>query len=153
VSQGVVRLAAEPSGAREFIVVQRIRDTIAEYPFQFWILFCQRFIGAAGGSLVWPFFTIYLRQRLEIPLTTVGVLFGISSVVGLFSQAVWGPVVDRYGRKVAMVAGLANEVVIMMGFALLGSLGAYAVLIAMSGLIEPASRIGSDAMIADLVEE
>jgi MFS family permease len=133
-------------------VLSRIRGTISEYPLQFWVLFCQRFIGAVGGSLVWPFLTVYLRQRLEIPLTTVGLLFAISSGVGLFSQAIWGPVVDRYGRKVAMVAGLSNEVVVMMGFALLGSLDAYAVLIAMSGLIEPASRIGSDAMIADLVE-
>ncbi|HJX39307.1 MAG TPA: MFS transporter [Anaerolineae bacterium] len=134
-------------------MVLRIRSTIAEYPFQFWILFCQRFIGSLGGSLVWPFLTLYLRQRLEIPLTTIGFLFAINATVGLFSQALWGPVVDRYGRKVAMVVGLANEVVVMLGFALLGSLGAYAVLIAMSGLIEPASRIGSDAMIADLIEE
>jgi MFS family permease len=131
----------------------RIRNTIAEYPLQFWILFCQRFIGSLGGSLVWPFLTLYLRQRLEIPLTTIGFLFAINATVGLFSQALWGPVVDRYGRKVAMVVGLANEVFVMLGFALLGSLGAYAVLIAMSGLIEPASRIGSDAMIADLIEE
>jgi MFS family permease len=133
--------------------VWRIRNTIAEYPFQFWILFCQRFIGSMGGSLVWPFLTVYLRQRLGVPLTTVGFLFAINSGVGLFSQAIWGPVVDRYGRKVSMVAGLSNEVVVMMGFALLGSVEAYAVLIAMSGLIEPASRIGSDAMIADLIEE
>jgi len=133
-------------------MVSRIRTTTKEYPFQFWILFCGRFIGSTGGSLVWPFITIYLRQRLNIPLTTVGVLFAISSGVGLFSQAIWGPVVDRYGRKVAMVAGLLNEVMVMLGFALLGSLEAYAVLIAASGLIEPASRIGSDAMIADLIE-
>jgi len=134
-------------------MVFRIRNTIAEYPLQFWILFVARFIGAAGGSLVWPFLTVYLRQRLEIPLTTVGVLFAINAGVGLFSQILWGPVVDKYGRKTAMVAGLANEVVVMMGFALLGSVGAYAILIAMSGLIEPASRIGSDAMVADLVEK
>jgi MFS family permease len=139
--------------ARGIIMVRRIRETIAEYPLQFWILFVARFIGAAGGSLVWPFLTVYLRQRLEIPLTTVGVLFAINAGVGLFSQMLWGPVVDKYGRKTAMVAGLANEVVVMMGFALLGSVGAYAVLIAMSGLIEPASRIGSDAMVADLVEK
>jgi MFS family permease len=138
---------------QDITMVLRIRSTIAEYPFQFWILFCQRFIGSLGGSLVWPFLTLYLRQRLEIPLTTIGFLFAINATVGLFSQALWGPVVDRYGRKVAMVVGLANEVVVMLGFALLGSLGAYAVLIAMSGLIEPASRIGSDAMIADLIEE
>ncbi|MGB9300029.1 MAG: MFS transporter [Anaerolineae bacterium] len=152
-SQGEVRPGAEPPDVRGITMLFRIRSTIAEYPLQFWILFCQRFIGSLGGSLVWPFFTIYLRQRLGIPLTTVGFLFAISATVGLFSQAIWGPVVDRYGRKVAMVAGLANEVVVMVGFALLGSLGAYAVLIAMSGLIEPASRIGSDAMIADLIEE
>lgn len=133
--------------------MSRIRNTIAEYPFQFWILFCARFIGAAGGSLVWPFLTVYLRQRLEIPLTTVGVLFAINAGVGLFSQVLWGPVVDKYGRKTAMIAGLTNEVVVMLGFALLGSLQAYAVLIAMSGLIEPASRIGSDAMIADLIKK
>jgi MFS family permease len=140
------------SGSSNVEMIYRIRSTIREYPFQFWILFCGRFIGSAGGSLVWPFMTIYLRQKLEIPLTTVGFLFAISSGVGLFSQAIWGPVVDRFGRKVAMVAGLLNEVVIMLGFASLGSLEAYAVLIAASGLIEPASRIGSDAMIADLIE-
>lgn len=133
-------------------MISRVRKTIAEYPFQFWILFCGRFIGSAGGSLVWPFISIYLRQRLNIPLTTVGFLFAISSGVGLFSQAIWGPVVDRFGRKLAMVVGLANGIMVMMGFALLGSLEAYAVLIGLSGLIEPASRIGSDAMIADLVE-
>ena len=133
-------------------MITRMRSTIEEYPLQFWILFCGRFIGSAGGSLVWPFMTIYLRQRLEIPLTTVGFLFAISSGVGLFSQAIWGPVVDRYGRKVAMVAGLSNEIMVMLGFAFLDSLGAYAVLVAASGLIEPASRIGSDAMIADLIE-
>jgi len=53
----------------------------------------------------------------------VGFLFAISSVVGLFSQAIWGPVVDRYGRKVAMVAGLANEVVIMVGLPCLARWG------------------------------
>lgn len=133
-------------------MISNVKKTIAEYPFQFWILFCGRFIGSAGGSLVWPFLTIYLRQRLNLPLTTVGFLFAISSGVGLFSQAIWGSVVDRFGRKLAMVVGLLNEIMVMVGLALLGSLEAYAVLIALSGLIEPASRIGSDAMIADLVE-
>jgi len=134
-------------------MISRVKSTIAEYPLQFWVLFCGRFIGSVGGSLVWPFLTIYLRQRLDIPLTTIGVLFAVNAGVGLFSQALWGPVVDKYGRKLPMVVGLLNEIVVMMGFALLGSLEAYAVLIAMSGLIEPASRIGSDAMIADLIEE
>jgi MFS family permease len=133
-------------------MISKIKNTIAEYPLQFWVLFCGRFIGSVGGSLVWPFLTIYLRQRLDIPLTTVGVLFAVNAGVGLFSQVIWGPVVDKFGRKLPMVVGLSNEIVVMLGFALLGTVEAYAVLIAMSGLIEPASRIGSDAMIADLIE-
>ena len=43
-----------------------------------------------GGSLVWPFMTIYLRQRLNVPLTTVGLLLAISSGVGLVSQFILG---------------------------------------------------------------
>ena len=133
-------------------MISRVRKTIAEHPFQFWILFCGRFIGSAGGSLVWPFMTIYLRQRLNIPLTTVGLLFTISSGVGLVSQFIWGPVIDRFGRKTALLVGLANEAVVMVAFGLLDSLEAFAILIALSGLIEPSSRIASNTIVADIIE-
>ncbi|MGB5933242.1 MAG: MFS transporter [Anaerolineae bacterium] len=133
-------------------MISRVKKTTAEYPFQFWILFCGRFIGSAGGSLVWPFMTIYLRQRLNIPLTTVGLLFTVSSGVGLVSQFIWGPVIDRFGRKTALLVGLANEVVVMAAFGLLDSLQAFVILIALSGLIEPSSRIASSTIVADIIE-
>ncbi|MFQ5886535.1 MAG: MDR family MFS transporter [Anaerolineae bacterium] len=133
-------------------MISRVKKTLAEYPFQFWVLFCGRFIGSAGGSLVWPFMTIYLRQRLNISLTTVGLLFAVSSGVGLVSQFIWGPVIDRFGRKTALLVGLANEVVVMVAFGLLGSLEAFAILIALSGLIEPSSRIATSTIVADIIE-
>ncbi len=123
-----------------------------EYPRQFWILFLGQLISSSGGSLVWPFMTIYLRQKLEIPLTTVGSLLALSSGMGLLSQFALGPVVDRFGRKVAMIVGLANEVVVMVAFGLVGRLEAFALLIALSGLIDPAFRIGLNAMVADIIE-
>jgi len=123
-----------------------------EYPRQFWILLLGQLISSSGGSLVWPFMTIYLRQKLEIPLTIVGFLLALSSGMGLLSQFVLGPVVDRFGRKVAMVMGLANEVVVMVGFGLVARLEAFVVLIALSGLIDPAFRIGLSAMVADIIE-
>lgn len=133
-------------------MISRVKKTIAEYPFQFWVLFCGRFIGSAGGSLVWPFLTIYFRQRLNIPLTTVGFLFAASSGMGLVSQFIWGPVVDRFGRKTALLVSLAMEVVVMVGFGLLDSLEAFAILFALSGLTEPALDIASHAMVADIME-
>lgn len=96
--------------------------------------------------------TIYLRQKLEIPLTTVGLLLAFSSGTGLVSQFILGPVVDRFGRKVAMMMGLANEVVVMVAFGFVDRLEAFAFLIALSGLIDPAFRIGLNAMVADIIE-
>jgi len=51
-----------------------------------------------------------------------------------------------------MVMGLANEVVVMVGFGLVARLEAFVVLIALSGLIDPAFRIGLNAMVADIIE-
>jgi len=58
-----------------------------EYPRQFWILLLGQLISSSGGSLVWPFMTIYLRQKLEIPLTIVGFLLALSSSWGRSSTA------------------------------------------------------------------
>ncbi|MDP2951853.1 MAG: MFS transporter, partial [Chloroflexota bacterium] len=125
-----------------------LRRVWGQYPRQFWILFLGQLISSSGASLVWPFMTIYLRQKLEIPLTTVGLLLAVSSGTGLVSQFVLGPVVDRFGRKVAMMMGLANEVVVMVAFGFVDRLEAFAFLIALSGLIDPAFRIGLNAMVA-----
>jgi hypothetical protein len=38
--------------------LKRIRQTIAPYPRQFWLLFWGLLISATGGSIVWPFITI-----------------------------------------------------------------------------------------------
>ncbi len=48
-------------------MISRVRSTIAEYPFQFWVLFWGMLVNAAGVTLVWPFMTIYLRESLEVP--------------------------------------------------------------------------------------
>jgi hypothetical protein len=52
----------------------RLRLTTADYPRQFWVILGGMLINSTGGSMVWPFLTIYLRQRLAIPLTTVTLL-------------------------------------------------------------------------------
>jgi len=49
----------------------RARSLFDNYPRQFWVIFWGVLINTAGAGLVWPFMTIYLRQRLEVPLTTV----------------------------------------------------------------------------------
>jgi MFS family permease len=96
--------------------------------------------------------TIYLRQRLEVPLTQVTLLMTINSVAGLTAVSIVGPLVDRFGRKRAMVLGLASIAAVRALMPLAGTLPAWAVLMVLMGACAPLYQVGADAMIADLIE-
>jgi len=122
------------------------------YPRQFWVLFASALISAAGGNLIWPFMTIYLHEKLMVPLATVGVVFAITSVSGYFSQLVGGPFVDRFGRKPAILLSLIAQTFIVAAFGFVGSLEVFAVLFILNSLAWPISGIAINAMVADLME-
>lgn len=130
---------------------RRLRETSAGYPRQFWLLFWGVLINSSGSSMVWPFLTIYLRQRLDVPLTTIALLLTLNAVAGLASTSLTGPAVDRFGRKGAMVISLGAGCVFMLALARVDSLGSAAVLMLFKGLTDPLYRVGSDAMVADLI--
>ena len=131
----------------------RIGSKIRElgFPRQFWLLFWGMLLNTTGTSMVWPFMTIYLRERLGVPLTTVTLLMTANAAAGLASVALVGPVVDRVGRKGAMVAGLAAGSAVMATMSAAGTLPLWAVLMACQGAVMPLYRVGADAMIADLI--
>jgi MFS family permease len=131
--------------------MNRLRQLAARYPRQFWLLFGGMLISASGGSMVWPFLTIYMRQRLDVSLTTVGLLLAINSGARLVTTFVAGPIVDRLGRKGVMVVSLLGSALVyaIMGWA--GSLAAWALLMVGNGGLVPLYRVGSDAMVADLL--
>jgi MFS family permease len=128
-----------------------IKRLIAEYPRQFWLLFAGMLISAVGGSMVWPFLTIMVRQRLDIPLTTIGLLLALHSGSALVITLIAGPVADRLGRKGVMVLSLFSSSAIYLLMSQAGSLSAWACLMAANGALNPLFQVGSDAMIADLL--
>jgi MFS family permease len=130
----------------------RIRQTAASYPRQFWLLFWGLLISAAGGSIVWPFITIYMRQQLDVPLTSITLLFTLNSAAGLVTTSAAGPLIDRFGRKGAMLLSLFVGGAALAAMSHAGTLGLWAVLQALSGATNPLYRVGSNAMVADLVE-
>jgi MFS family permease len=100
--------------------------------------------------MVWPFLTIYVRQLLQVPLTTVTLLFTFNSVAGLVAMSFVGPAVDRFGRKRAMVLGLAANCLVLLSMSRAHTWAAWAVLMALWGALGPLYRVGADAMVADL---
>jgi len=102
--------------------------------------------------MVWPFLTIYMRQRLQVPLTTVALLLTANSVASLAAMSVAGPAVDRFGRKGAMVLSLAMGGATMVAMILASSLEWWLILVILNGVFGPLLRVGADAMVADLTE-
>ncbi len=101
--------------------------------------------------MIWPFLMVYAKERLEMPLAVVTLLMTINAVTGLISSLLAGPLIDRLGRKWMMAASLAANGLAYLLLSQANSLPAFAVLMGLSGAVNPLYRVGSDAMLADLL--
>jgi MFS family permease len=108
-------------------------------------------ISTIGSSMIWPFLMIYVRQRVNMPLTQAASLITFQSVAGIIAALIAGPVTDRIGRKWVMVFSLAGNglVYFFMGYA--HSYLDFVLLMSLSGTFNPLYRVGADAMLADLI--
>ncbi len=133
-------------------MISKLRDNMSGYPRQFWVLFFGTLVSASGNSLVWPFMTIYVHEKLSVPLTVVGAVLAANAAAGLLSQVVVGPLVDRFGRKIAMTISLGTRAIILVGLGLANSLGAFVILVVLSGFFGSMYNPGLNAMVADIVQ-
>jgi MFS family permease len=133
-------------------MIQRVRLTMADYPREFWILFGGTLVNAAGSGLVFPFFTLYVRQRFGIPMVTIGAAMSVMAGAGVASGAVGGALADRFGRKKLMVGGLTLGATALFSMGLVDSVGAFVAVAILMDLIFPVFGPASQAMISDLVE-
>lgn len=132
-------------------MIQPLRQVARSYPRGFWLLFWGTLINTSGTSMVWPFLTIYLRQRLQIPLTAVALLLTVNSIAGIAATSVTGPAVDRFGRKSAMLLSLVVSTAIMLGMSTATAIAPWVVLMIASGAFGPLYRVAADTMVADLI--
>jgi MFS family permease len=82
------------------------------------VLMAVAFVDMIGFMMVVPLLPLY-ALRLHATPTTIGVLVASFSIAQLASSPVWGQVSDRYGRRPALLAGLAASAVayVIFGFA------------------------------------
>jgi MFS family permease len=131
--------------------VRRLKLLSAEYPRTYWILFWGSLVNSSGGSMVWPFLTIYLRDKLDIPLTTVTLLLTVQSGATLVSTFFAGPFADRFGRRGVMLIGMFVNSLVYIGMILASNLQSWIILMALAGAFNPIYRVGSDAVVADII--
>ena len=100
-------------------LLERTIKTYNEYPRAFWIYNVIVFIDRLGGFMLYPFFALYLTQKYEIGMATVGILFAVFSISGMVGSALGGAIADRMGRKTVIIASLilSSFSALGMGFA------------------------------------
>ena len=84
-----------------------------------------------------------MRQLLQAPLTTVTLLFTFNPVAGLMVMSFVGPAVDRFGRKRAMMLGLAATCLVLFSMGRAHAWAAWVVLMVLWGALGPLYRVGA----------
>lgn len=133
--------------------MQRIRNLYNEYPKPFWVLMLANFIDRLGGSLLFPFFALYITERFNVGMVQVGYLFAIFSATSIVGGILGGALTDKFGRRSMLLFGLVASGLstLLMGY--IGSISVFYSLAAFVGLLSNAGGPASQAMIADLLPE
>ena len=132
---------------------KRKRAESGSYPPQFWILLLGGFISRSSISMTWPFVTIFVRGKVGRPLTDVTLLLTVQAVATVISTFLIGAIMDRFGRKGAMVVSLFGSAIVLFMMSLADTFALWVVLMALFGIVDPAFRVGVETMVADIVPE
>ncbi len=95
----------------------RLTSLIKSYDSRMWILFFGWMISAMGFAMVIPYLSIYFHNRMNIPMSQVGLLFGAGAVAQSLFGLWGGDLSDKIGRvKIMGSAQLVRSFIfILMG--------------------------------------
>ncbi|MBN1148351.1 MAG: MFS transporter [Anaerolineales bacterium] len=132
---------------------QKLSDLYHEYPRHFWTLMGITFVDRLGGSLLYPFFALYLTKRFSVGMTEVGVLFMVWSASSFVGSMLGGALADRFGRKYIVIFSLVSTSLSAVIMGLVGSLQAFFTLALVVGIFTDIGGPAYEAMVADMLPE
>lgn len=133
--------------------LQRSRNVYHEYPRAFWIYNIIVFIDRLGGFMLYPFFALYLTQKYEIGMSTVGLLFAIFSISGMVGSALGGAIADRMGRKTVIIFSLVLSSLSALGMGFAPTLGIFIAVVVLVGTLSSIGHPAHEAVVADLLPQ
>jgi MFS family permease len=131
----------------------RLNKIYHEFPSLFWIVVLVRFIDGIGGTLLFPFFALYITQKFNVGMTQAGILLGMSSLFGLIGGVAGGALTDKFGRKRLILFGLIFSALSTLTFGLVTEINVLYPVIVVVGLLSSISHPAHEAMVADILPE
>lgn len=130
-----------------------IKRLYKEFPRQFWIVVAVNFIDSIGGTMLFPFFSLYITQKFNVGMTEAGIVLGLFSISGLVGQVIGGALTDKFGRRKLIIFGLIFSALSTLS---LGFVKHYSVLIPLAifiGLLSDMAGPARSAMSGDILPE
>jgi MFS family permease len=124
-----------------------------EFPLKFRILIITVIIDRLGGTILFPFFTLYVTRRFHVGMTEAGMLIGLFSVSGLAGSMVGGALTDRMGRRSIILFGLLFSALGSVAMGLMDSLSAFYGLAVVVGFLGSIASPAHQAMVADMLPD
>ncbi|MEO8357175.1 MAG: MFS transporter [Chloroflexota bacterium] len=131
----------------------RLKKIYHEFPRLFWVVVAVSFIDRIGGTLLFPFFALYITQKFNVGMTQAGILLGMSSLFGLIGSTIGGALTDKFGRKQLILFGLVFSALSTLTLGLVTELNVLYPLMIVVGLLSSVAHPAHDAMIADILPE
>lgn len=132
-------------------LLARTRKIYNEYPRAFWIYNVIVFIDRLGGFMLYPFFALYLTEKFDIGMSTVGILFAVFSVSGMIGSALGGAIADRMGRKVVIICSLLLSSLSALGMGFAPTIVIFVAVVAVVGTLSNIGGPAHEAVVADLL--
>lgn len=114
----------------------RVKETYDEFPRTFWALVGASFIDRLGGTMIFPFFALYVTQKFNVGMTQAGVLLAIFSIAGLVGSVIGGALTDKLGRRGMIIFGLVFSALSSVSMGLVEELSYFYLLAIVVGSLE-----------------
>ncbi len=131
----------------------RLNKLYHEFPPRFWIIVLTFFIDSIGGTLLFPFFSLYITGKFNVGMTQAGMVLAMFSIFGIVGNMIGGALTDRFGRRKLILFGLVFSALSTLTLGLVNSLAVLFPLAAFIGLLSDVSGPAHQAMMADILNE
>jgi len=133
--------------------MNRLREIYHEFPRKFWVVVGVMFIDRIGGTLLFPFFSLYITQKFQVGMTEAGLILGLFSIFGLVGQMIGGALTDKFGRRKLILFGLVFSALSTLTLGLVNNYATLIPLAMLIGILSDISGPAHQAMMADILPE
>ncbi|GAP13321.1 arabinose efflux permease [Longilinea arvoryzae] len=134
-------------------MISRFQKIYHEFPRKFWLVVLVGFVDRVGGTLLFPFLSLYITGHFNVGMTQAGLVLGIFSISSLAGNVVGGALADHFGRRKLILFGLVFSALSTLSLGLVNQFSVLVLLAVVIGLLSDVAGPAHQAMIADILPE